>query len=155
MVLAHFITINLGRDVDKTGRGRKCHDCCEYRIRFRQISHLQKFSYQQTKQSTSNAKENIETILSKKDQLYKLCKRVDDLEYFIDIVDNQLTVLTKQVETAEKDLGISDNRITSLLRNVLFRAKPAINRNNEQGSSKSFVPVEIFRTEDFFKTPEN
>lgn len=104
----------------------------------------------QTKQSTTNAKENIEVILSKKDQIYKLCKRIDDLEYFIDIVDNQLTNLTQKVEKAEKDLGISGNRITTLLKNVLFRSKST--RNDEL---QGFVPIETFRTEDFFKSSDN
>ncbi|XP_063702780.1 uncharacterized protein LOC134832619 [Culicoides brevitarsis] len=107
-----------------------------------------------TKQSTSHAKENIDAILSKKDQIYKMCKKIDDLEYFIDIVENNLSALTKQVETAEKELGISDNRIASLLKNVLFRTK-STQKEEQQGTNQPFVPIEVFRTEDFFKNSEN
>lgn len=77
------------------------------------------------------------------------------MEYFIDIVDNNLTGLTKQVEIAEKDIGISDNSIKSMLKSVLFRAKSSHSDEKVSTANNPFVPLEVFRTEDFFKNSEN
>lgn len=79
-----------------------------------------------------------------------MCKRIDDLEHFLDIVDNQLIDLEKQVVTAEDDLGISGNKITSLLKNVFFK------RGSGQSNSRSkFGPLEIFHTEDYIDCTNN
>uniref|UniRef100_T1H2A9 Uncharacterized protein n=1 Tax=Megaselia scalaris TaxID=36166 RepID=T1H2A9_MEGSC len=97
----------------------------------------------------------MKKILEFKSNFQNLCNRIDNLEKFVNNVNENVNKLEIAVETAEQELGVTDYSLKGLLRKPIFskqRSSPTEEREiksnlNENGE---FVRPDIFKTEDFF-----
>lgn len=82
----------------------------------------------------------------------KLCKRIDDLEAFIGLVNQNLDTIEKDVVGAEEELGINDIGIKGFLKPIFGKAKKDRRSvGDEAGSAPlEYVPPAIFDTKSFF-----
>lgn len=92
---------------------------------------------------------NIPKILECRKEFTELCKKIDSLENFLAIVNQNLTHVEEQVIIAEEELGINDTGIKGFLKPLFGKTKSEndiVNKNPE----KNFIPVEIFNVNDYF-----
>lgn len=91
--------------------------------------------------------------------MYALCRRIDQLERFIHVIDQNMNKVEQQIVIAQGELGISEPGIGTLFKSVLF-GRVGRGGGSGRGSGSNldekgeFVPVEILDTASFFKPPE-
>lgn len=103
----------------------------------------------------SDAQQNVQSLVSRKEELLQLCKRIDKIEHFIEIVDQNVSSVARQVEIAAEELGLSDgSTISSLFKSVFTRNRQQKKETNCDASG-NFVPAAIFKTSDFFEGQED
>lgn len=91
--------------------------------------------------------------MNSQDDFNKLCKRIDDLEAFIGLVNQNLDTIEKDVVEAEEELGINDVGIKGFLKPIFGKAKKDRRSVGDDGSGnapKEYVPPVIFDTKSFF-----
>lgn len=104
-----------------------------------------------TKELTFESKTNIIQIASQKEDLFKLCKRIDDLERFIDITEKEIMSIESVVNVAEEELGFKEDKKLSFLFKKLF------NKHSKQtnlSSEGSFHPPIIADSSSYFEMVE-
>lgn len=82
----------------------------------------------------------------------KLCKRIDDLEAFIGLVNQNLETIEKDVVEAEEELGINDIGLKGFLKPIFGKAKKDRRSVGDDAGSPPlvYVPPVIFDTKSFF-----
>lgn len=104
-----------------------------------------------TQNSADEAKSNITKIADQKEDLYRLCKRIDDVERLVEVMDHDLATMERVVSVAEDELDITEGkRITSLFRNM-FKKSPSASNVNADGI---FQPPPLQDPSCFFREPE-
>lgn len=80
------------------------------------------------KEVSTEATSNIAKIVAQKEELYRLCKRIEDVERFIELMDRQVTTAEHVVNVAEAELGISESlRLSSMFKNMFKKSPSASN----------------------------
>lgn len=82
----------------------------------------------------------------------KLCKRIDDLETFVGLVNQNLDTIEKDVVEAEEELGINDIGLKGFLKPIFGKAKKDRRSVGDDAGSAPlvYVPPVIFDTKSFF-----
>lgn len=98
---------------------------------------------------------NIPEIYARKEGFQNLCKQIDDLERFVNIVNNNLTTLEANVSEAEEKLGVNELGIKGLLKPIFSSmSKKKITTDIDtlaaEQRANPYEPPEIFRTSDYF-----
>lgn len=76
----------------------------------------------------------VESILSRRDELFALCERVHKLEALISRVQQDVNIIETQVIEAEQDIkSNSEGKLRSMLRPLLF-----VSKKIELGHNKSY-----------------
>lgn len=90
--------------------------------------------------------------MNSQDDFNKLCKRIDDLEAFVEVVNQNLDAVEKDVVDAEEALGINDIGIKGFLKPIFGKAKKDRRSvGDEAGSAPlEYVSPVIFDTKSFF-----
>lgn len=90
--------------------------------------------------------------MNSQDDFNKLCKRIDDLEAFIELVNQNLDTVERDVVQAEEELGINDVGIKGFLKPIFGKAKKDRRSVGDDAGSASleYVPPVIFDTKSFF-----
>lgn len=91
---------------------------------------------------------NLPKTFACEEEFNKLCNRIDDLEAFVEIVTKNMNTLEEHVKQAEEDLGVNDRGIKGLLKPIFGKAKNVTEAS--QNPDKIYVPLEIFKTSDYF-----
>ncbi|XP_033119731.1 breast carcinoma-amplified sequence 4-like [Anneissia japonica] len=86
-------------------------------------------------------------ITAKMNQMQELFKQIDQLEAFVGIVKENVTMMEEQVNQAEKDLG-GMKTLKGFLNSIpLFSQKSSTHKNT---TVKKYTQPEIFRAKDYF-----
>lgn len=82
----------------------------------------------------------------------KLCERIDELEGFIGLVNQNLDTIEKDVVEAEEELGINDIGLKGFLKPIFGKTKKDRRSVGDDAGSapREYVPPEIFETKTFF-----
>ncbi|XP_037046176.1 biogenesis of lysosome-related organelles complex 1 subunit 4 [Bradysia coprophila] len=99
-----------------------------------------------------SADQTIPDLMNSQDDFNKLCKRIDDLEAFIGVVNQNLDSIEKDVVEAEEELGINDVGIKGFLKPIFGKAKKDRRSVGDDAGStpQTYVPPVIFDTKAFF-----
>lgn|SRR5690349_9180008 len=97
-------------------------------------------------------KDNLSQILQFKDQFDDICSRIDNLESLVSRAKVDLEKLEQQMEIAEDELRIPDKNLSStFLKSINTFLKPQTFPPATNLTNGVYVPLEIFKTEDFFE----
>lgn len=91
--------------------------------------------------------------MNSQDDFDKLCKRIDDLEGFVEVVNQNLDTIEKDVVEAEEELGINDVGIKGFLKPIFGKAKKdrrSVGDDAGSAAPRVYVPPVIFDTKTFF-----
>ncbi|KAJ6643280.1 Biogenesis of lysosome-related organelles complex 1 subunit 4 [Pseudolycoriella hygida] len=96
--------------------------------------------------------QTIPDLMNSQDDFNKLCKRIDDLEAFIGLVNQNLDRIEKDVVDAEEELGINDVGIKGFLKPIFGKTKKDRRSVSDDAGNSAlvYVPPVIFDTKSFF-----
>lgn len=95
------------------------------------------------------------SIMEFKSQFQTLCNRIDNLEKFTNLVNDNVTKLETAVDTAEQELGVTDYSLKGFLRKPIFnksRNSPTEEKDTKTNLNESgeFIRPDVFKTEEYF-----
>lgn len=94
------------------------------------------------------------SIIEFKSQFQTLCNRIDNLEKFVNQVNDNVTKLETAVDTAEQELGVTDYSLKGFLKPIFnkSRSSPIEERESKTNLDEEgeFIRPDVFKTEDFF-----
>lgn len=95
------------------------------------------------------------SIIEFKSQFQTLCNRIDNLEKFVNHVNDNVTKLETALDTAEQELGVTDYSLKGFLRKPIFnksRSSPIEEKDSKTNLDENgeFIRPEVFKTEDYF-----
>ncbi|KAL5292629.1 hypothetical protein ACFFRR_011424 [Megaselia abdita] len=95
------------------------------------------------------------SIIEFKSQFQTLCDRIDNLEKFVNVVNDNVNKLEISLDTAEQELGVTDYSLKGFLRKPIFnKARSSPTEEKDQKSNLNelgeFIRPEVFKTEDYF-----
>lgn len=114
------------------------------------ISEIENVFLPTIKHDVEVTRDNLSQILEFQEEFDSICSKIDNFEMCLDRVNSDLQKLEKQVEIADKELGTAErNAPMKFLKTIgLFsRAEP---QGTNLGPDGKFVPVEIFKSDDYF-----
>ncbi|XP_055912460.1 biogenesis of lysosome-related organelles complex 1 subunit 4 [Eupeodes corollae] len=102
-------------------------------------------------ETNSTMENNVVPLLAFKENFQNLCERIDKLENFIDVVNENVNSVEKSIEIAEEELGVTDYSLKGLLFKPLFsRAKNIDGEIRSNLKDDEFQKVALFNTSDYF-----
>lgn len=98
---------------------------------------------------------NLPEIYSYGKELDKLYKNIDNMEKFVNVVNENLAKVEQQVSRAEEELGINDTGIKGLFKPFLGKMKKRADSSVDDVVDLHYEPVEIYKTSDYFVEPKS
>lgn len=99
-------------------------------------------------------KKTLESTLPQSDGFYNnlqsLSKKIDDLQKFVKVVDENVTRLENHVDVAAAELGFDDSGIKGFLKPIFGNNKPKSDVVSNLDENQKYVPPAIFKTSDYF-----
>lgn len=99
-----------------------------------------------------STEQTIPDLMNSQADFNKLCERIDDLEGFVGLINQNLDTVEKHVVQAEEELGINDIGLKGFLKPIFGKAKKDRRSvSDDAGTLPIYVPPVIFETKSFFR----
>lgn len=83
-------------------------------------------------------------------KLQSLSKKIDHLQKFVNVVDENVTSLEAHVNVAAAELGYDDSGIKGFLKPIFGNNKPKDDVVSNLDENQKYVPPKIYKTSDYF-----
>ncbi|XP_055847064.1 biogenesis of lysosome-related organelles complex 1 subunit 4 [Episyrphus balteatus] len=106
-------------------------------------------------ETNSTMENHVVPLLAFQQNFQTLCERIDNLEKFVDVVNENVNSVERSIDIAEEELGVTDYSLKGLLFKPLFsRSKNIDGESRTNLKDDEFQKVEIFKTSQYFPTSE-
>ena len=94
--------------------------------------------------------QNLPQIITFKAEFDNLCKTINSLENFIQVVNNNLTAFEWHVKVAEHEMGLNNVGVKGLMDRLIGGRSIVEERGATNWTNNEYTPPVIFKTEDYF-----